>query len=118
MPFYTLSATLNHMSPEILVTLYLFMIFVGTFIAAYMPYLRKKNKDPDMTWETWYTVNLLYSFIASMIVTFMIWITNPLAVPQDPTIIEITTIAGTGLILGHSSNNLIKEVRKQWDDEV
>ena len=88
--------------------LYQFGIFIGIFLISYIPYLAKKEKDPDLSWDHYYTINAVYSYIIALVAMFIVLKQNPL----DPIIVDPMTAFGEGLILGVASTPTVKYLRK------
>ena len=93
--------------------LYQFGIFIGIFLISYIPYLAKKEKDPDLTWNHYYTVNALYSYIIALVGMFFILKTNPL----DTNMVDPMLAFGEGLILGIAATPTVKYLRKLFFGE-
>ena len=88
--------------------LYQFGIFVGIFLISYIPFLAKKKKDPDLTWNHYYSINALYSYIISLVGMFIVLKQNPL----DVSIVDPMLVFGEGLILGIAATPTVKYLRK------
>ena len=89
---------------DINVLMYQFGIIVGLFLISYIPYLVKKKEDDSVTWNHYYTVNALYSYILSIVGSFVLLKINPL----DPSVVNAF---GEGLILGLASTPTLKYLR-------
>ena len=88
--------------------LYQVGIFMGIFLISYIPYLAKKEKDPDLSWDHYYTINALYSYIIALVGMFIVMKQNPF----DPVVVDHMTAFGEGLILGVASTPTVKYLRK------
>lgn len=88
--------------------LYQFGIFMGVFLISYIPFLAKKEKDPDLTWSHYYTVNAVYGYIIALCSMFIVLKVNPF----DTSIVDPTLAFGEGLILGLASTPTVKYLRK------
>ena len=87
--------------------LYQFGIFLGIFLISYIPYLAKKEKDPDLAWSHYYTINMLYSYIIAIAGMFIVLRQNPF----DPIITDPAMAFGEGLVLGLASAPTVKYLR-------
>ncbi len=94
------------MTPESF--LYLFAIFIGSFIRAVAPFIRKwmAGEIPD-GWDHQYTATFLISYIVAILVTAFVYQQNPLDFTNGDTVFF------KGLILGVTSTTIINEV-KEW----
>ena len=88
--------------------LYQFGIFVGIFLISYIPFLAKKEKDPDLTWDHYYTINAIYGYIIAIVGMFIVLKTNPL----DTNMVDPMLAFGEGLILGVAATPTVKYLRK------
>lgn len=87
--------------------LYQFGIFLGVFLISYIPYVAKKKEDPNLTWNHYYTINMLYSYIIALVGMFVVLKQNPL----DPVVIDAALAFGEGLLLGLASAPTVKYLR-------
>ena len=87
--------------------LYQFGIALGVFLISYIPYLAKKKEDPNLTWNHYYTMNMLYSYIIAVVGMFVVLKENPL----DPTVVDAGLAFGEGLIIGVASSPTVKYLR-------
>ena len=88
--------------------LYQMGIFIGIFLISYIPFLAKKEKDPELTWDHYYTINALYSYIIALVAMFIVMRDNPL----DPSVTDPMMAFGEGLILGVAATPTVKYLRK------
>ena len=88
--------------------LYQMGIFIGIFLISYIPYLAKKEKDLDLTWNHYYTINAIYSYIIALVAMFIVMKQSPF----DPAVVDHMTAFGEGLILGVASTPTVKYLRK------
>ena len=91
-----------------LTILYQFGIFMGIFLISYIPFLAKKEKDPDLTWNHYYTINAIYGYIIALVGMFVVLKQNPF----DTTLVDPSLAFGEGLILGVASTPTVKYLRK------
>ena len=93
--------------------LYQFGIFVGIFLISYIPFLAKKEKDKDLTWSRYYTINAIYGYIIALVGMFIVLKTNPL----DTNMVDPMLAFGEGLILGIAATPTVKYLRKLFFPE-
>jgi len=89
---------------------YLIGIFVGCFIIAVAPYLRKVlSNSPDVAegWNQRYTALFILSYIIAVLATAFVYLTNPLTTP-----IPTVNAFMQGLVLGFGSNAIVVEISK------
>ena len=93
--------------------LYQFGIFVGIFLISYIPFLAKKDKEPDLSWNHYYTVNAIYSYIIALVSMFIVLQQSPF----DPSVVDPMAAFGEGLVLGVASTPSVKYLRKLFFGE-
>ena len=92
---------------EFLSFLYLVSIFVGVVFISLGPFFRKKPGP----WDHRYTALIFVSFVASVIVSFIVYSLNPLEV-QDPIL-----VMAAGFTVGLASKPLLEEIWKRFDPD-
>lgn len=89
---------------------YLIGIFVGVFIIAIAPYIRKVwEQSPDIVngWNHRYTALFIAAYVVAIVATAMVYKMNPLDVT-----VSVDMAFVNGLVLGTSSNVIVVEVSK------
>lgn len=97
------------MEIEYIRLLYLFAILVGTSFISLSPFIRKKPGP----WDHRYTLLLVISYVAAMMVSFILYSLNPLIGEiEDP-----ITIMAAGFSIGLASKPLLEEIWKHFDPD-
>ena len=88
--------------------MYLIAVFIGTFFITLSPFVRKYWAGEITGWDHRYTILMLMSYIAAVMVSFMLSALNPIEV-SDPVL-----VVAAGFTVGLASKPLLEEIFKHF----